>query len=163
MLYYNSLDQGWRARSHAAGVGCGPTNYTTTRSDILSEGTCSAPSLQTGRGLPRGWTYRKENHKHCHTVNECRVRSSSPDLPHDFLPSQAYLIFRGKINKAKEGKYLRRGLPRPAGSEGSHRRRWWWLQLNNTGRNRSFSIEKSDENGCAPFLRYWEYRGLKVG
>jgi hypothetical protein len=34
-----------------AGVGCDPTHYTDTRSDILSASTCSALSPQEGRAL----------------------------------------------------------------------------------------------------------------
>jgi len=59
-------------------------------------------SLQKGRALPWRCTYHNENRKDCQIVNERRAMSYSPDVPHDFLPCQAYFIFDGRVNKYSE-------------------------------------------------------------
>jgi len=66
------------------------------------ESTCSILSLKKGRGVLRSWTYHKENREHYQIVNGCRTATYLPDIPHDFLPCQAYLIFHGRVNKCGE-------------------------------------------------------------
>ena len=81
---------------------------------IVGPLTIQQPDLISDRQVPvlhcrfrikvclRKWTYRKENRKNYHIVNGCRTSSDSPDLPHDFLPFQPYLIFRRRVNKPSD-------------------------------------------------------------
>jgi hypothetical protein len=126
------------------------THHTTTRTDTLSESTCSALSVQKGRALLQGWTYHNENRKHCNIVNTRHTASNSARVPHDFSPCQAYAIFHEGDDKLGEGKHQWHGLPRPPGSRRSHRKGWRWPQSNNTSLNRSFSAAEPMKTDAYP-------------
>jgi len=114
-------------------VDCDPTHYTETISGMRPASTCSTSSRQKGQVLPRRSAYRKKNCEDYEIINGCRTANDSLDVPHDFLPCQAYLIFHRRECKRSTKKHRSRGLLRLRGSKGNHRRRRWWPQSNNTG------------------------------